>query len=205
MTGLTVLVAMRPAITSAQPSTASAQPSTASAQPSTATAQPSTANADQRALAATATDVAAIRAARERSNRAIASHDLAGVVAEMMPDVYVVSSAGLQMSGRALNRARFADQFVGKPDIVYRRTPDSVAVFARWGMAAEYGRWIGSWTDPDGKVRIGGSYFAKWQKTGATWRIQAETYVPLNCDGGAYCRTRPNIPGLGADSGVRGR
>ncbi len=184
MTGLTVLAAMRPA---------------------TATAQPSTANADHRALAATTTDVAAIRAARERSNRAIASHDLAGVVAEMMPDVYVVSSAGLQISGRALNRARFADQFAGKPDIVYRRTPDSVAVFARWGMAAEYGRWIGSWTDPDGKVRIGGSYFAKWQKTGATWRIQAETYVPLNCDGGAYCRTIPTIPGLGADSGVRGR
>ena len=198
MTGLTVLAAMRPAIATAQPSTASAQPNTASAQPSTT-------NADQRALAATTTDVAAIRAARERSNRAIASHDLAGVVAEMMPDVYVVSSAGLQISGRALNRARFADQFAGKPDIVYRRTPDSVAVFARWGMAAEYGRWIGSWTDPDGKVRIGGSYFAKWQKTGATWRIQAETYVPLNCDGGAYCRTRPNIPGLGADSGVRGR
>lgn len=198
MTGLTVLAAMRPAIASAQPNTANAQPSTASAQPSTT-------NADQRALAATTTDVAAIRAARERSNRAIASHDLAGVVAEMMPDVYVVSSAGLQISGRALNRARFADQFAGKPDIVYRRTPDSVAVFARWGMAAEYGRWIGSWTDPDGKVRIGGSYFAKWQKTGATWRIQAETYVPLNCDGGAYCRTRPNIPGLGADSGVRGR
>ncbi len=198
MTGLTVLAAMRPAIASAQPNTANAQPSTASAQPSTA-------NADQRPLAATTTDVAAIRAARERSNRAIASHDVAGVVAEMMPDVYVVSSAGLQMSGRALNRARFADQFAGKPDIVYRRTPDSVAVFARWGMAAEYGRWIGSWTDPDGKVRIGGSYFAKWQKTGATWRIQAETYVPLNCDGGAYCRTRPNIPGLGADSGVRGR
>ena len=198
MTGLTVLAAMRPAIASAQPNTANAQPSTASAQPSTA-------NADQRPLAATTTDVAAIRAARERSNRAIASHDLAGVVAEMMPDVYVVSSAGLQISGRALNRARFADQFVGKPDIVYRRTPDSVAVFARWGMAAEYGRWIGSWTDPDGKVRIGGSYFAKWQKTGATWRIQAETYVPLNCDGGAYCRTIPTIPGLGADSGVRGR
>ena len=198
MTGLTVLAAMRPAI-------ATAQPSTASAQPNTATAQRSTANADQRPLATTTTDVAAIRAARERSNRAIASHDLAGVVAEMMPDVYVVSSAGLQISGRALNRARFADQFAGKPDIVYRRTPDSVAVFARWGMAAEYGRWIGSWTDPDGKVRIGGSYFAKWQKTGATWRIQAETYVPLNCDGGAYCRTRPNIPGLGADSGVRGR
>ena len=191
MTGLTVLAAMRPAI--------------ASAQPSTATAQPSTANADHRPLAATTTDVAAIRAARERSNRAISSHDVAGVVAEMMPDVYVVSSAGPQMAGRAINRARFADQFAAKPDIVYRRTPDSVAVFARWGMAAEYGRWIGTWTDPDGKVRIGGSYFAKWQKTGATWRIQAETYVPLNCDGGAYCRTRPNIPGLGADSGVRGR
>ena len=170
-----------------------------------AIAQSVTATGDHRAPPSTAVDASAIRAARERSNRAIKAHSVSGVVAEMMPDVYVVSSAGVQIAGREANGARFADQFAGKPDIVYRRTPDSVAVFGRWGMASEYGRWIGRWTDPDGKVRIGGSYFAKWQKTGASWRIQAETYVPLHCDGGVYCRTMPSFPGLGADSGVRYR
>ena len=124
------------------------------------------------------------------------------MVAEMMPDVHVVSSAGLQIAGREKNRARFAEQFAGRPDIVYRRTPDTIDIFSPWGMAAERGRWRGEWTDPDGRVRVDGVYFAKWQKTGSIWRIQSETFVPLNCRGGAYCRTPPNVPGLSPDSGL---
>ena len=70
-------------------------------------------------------------------------------------------------------------------------TPDDVRVFAPWGMASERGRWTGSWTDADGKIVIGGSYFAKWRKANGVWLIESETYVPETCTGGAYCTTVP--------------
>jgi ketosteroid isomerase-like protein len=140
-----------------------------------------------------AADARAIRGVREASNRAIAAHDTAAMAATWMPNLHVVTSTSAQMDGRAANLKGFADQFAARPDVVYRRTPESVAVYQTWGMASESGRWAGSWTDVDGKVRIGGSYFAKWQKTDSGWLILAEIYVPSECTGGAYCRQRPAV------------
>ena len=142
-------------------------------------------------LGAQSADQTAIRKAREASNRAIAAHDTANIARHFMPDVHVVTSASALAGGRDENARRFAQQFADRPDVVYRRTPDSVAVFRPWGMAAEWGRWRGSWTDPDGKVQIGGRYFAKWQKVAEGWRIQSETYVPSYCRGGGYCTRSP--------------
>jgi len=142
----------------------------------------------------TGSDERAIREARERSNRAIASHDTAAMAAEWMESLHVVSSNSAQIAGRAANLQRFAEQFAARPDVVYRRTPHAISFYAAWGMAGEDGRWTGSWTDRDGKIRIGGRYFAKWQKLDGRWRIQAEIYVPDSCEGGAYCRTMPTLP-----------
>jgi hypothetical protein len=66
-----------------------------------------------------------------------------------------------------------------------------VRIYEPWGMASEQGRWMGSWTDTDGKIRVGGIYFAKWRRRNGTWRIESETYVPETCTGGSYCRTPP--------------
>ena len=132
-----------------------------------------------------------IRAARARSNGAIAAHDTAGIAAEWMPNVNVVSSAGLQTEGRAANISSMAQHFVDRPDVIYIRTPDSVSVFAPWGMGAEYGTWRGSWTQGPDTIEIGGPYFGKWQKAGAQWRIQAEIFVPSWCRGGTFCDRRP--------------
>lgn len=136
-------------------------------------------------------DARAIRAARERSNRAIAAHDTAALAAEWMPTIHVTSSNSARIAGRDANVRRFAEQFASRPGVVYRRTPGSVSVYGPWGMASEHGRWTGSWTDRDGPVRLAGSYFAKWRKVGGAWRIEAEIYVPERCDGGSYCRTVP--------------
>ena len=75
--------------------------------------------------------------------------------------------------------------------MVYRRTPDEVTVYAPWLMAAERGRWTGSWTDPDGKIQLTGSYYAKWRKVDGQWLVESETYVPETCTGGAYCTRVP--------------
>ena len=136
-------------------------------------------------------DVRAIVAARARSNAAIARHDTAGIAREMMPDVTVVSSTSVMGTGVAVNVSRMAAQFARRPDTRWVRTPDTIAVFDSWGVASERGHWVGTWTEPDGPLVIRGSYAAQWRRQDGTWRIQGELFVPLRCEGGAYCRARP--------------
>jgi ketosteroid isomerase-like protein len=136
-------------------------------------------------------DAEAIRRARALSNAAIARHDTAGIAATMMSDVQILTSTSDHVDGRDQYMRRFAAQFQQRPDVRYVRTPDSVAVYQAWGMASESGRWEGQWTEPRGRVRIGGAYFAKWQKAGSAWRIQSEVFVPHWCQGTPYCEERP--------------
>ena len=132
-----------------------------------------------------------IRQRRASSNAAIAKHDTGGIGAILAEDVVVVTSNSVHGVGRATNLTRFADQFRTRADVVYKRTPEQVRVYAPWGMASELGRWTGSWTDSDGKIQIGGIYFAKWRLKNGSWFVESETYVPERCSGGAYCRTMP--------------
>ncbi len=132
-------------------------------------------------------DARAIRARRESSNSAIARHDIDGVGAILAPQIITISSYGDQTIGRADNIASYAALFSERPDVVYRRTPHEVKVFAPWGMASEAGRWTGSWTASDGKISVGGSYFAKWRRLDGEWFVESETYVPERCSGGRYC------------------
>lgn len=132
-----------------------------------------------------------IRQLRESSNAAIARHDTAGIAAILAPNVVVVASTSSATVGRDANTARFAEQFRARPDVVYRRTPREVIVFAPWRMASESGTWTGSWTHSDGKVTISGRYFAKWQEVEGRWLVQSETYMPERCSGSAYCTQVP--------------
>ena len=132
-----------------------------------------------------------IREARARSNAAIAAHDLDGIARAWMPDVHVVSSTSAQTAGSQGNRQRMAQQFKNRPDTIYVRTPNTVDVFAPWNVASERGEWIGRWTEPDGKLEIGGTYQAQWRKIDDRWLIQAELFVPTYCRGSEYCRQRP--------------
>lgn len=136
-------------------------------------------------------DESAIRQLRASSNAAIARHDTGGIGAILATDVVVVTSNSVRGIGRGTNLQRLADQFRTRPDVVYERTPDEVRVFEPWGMASERGRWTGSWTDTDGKIRIGGSYFAKWRRVNGRWLVESETYVPEQCTGGSYCQVPP--------------
>jgi ketosteroid isomerase-like protein len=136
-------------------------------------------------------DADLIRRRRESSNAAIARHDTAGIAAILAPQVVVVTSNSAQVIGRAANARLFAEQFRTRPDVRYRRTPEAVTVFAPWGMASESGRWTGGWTDDDGRITLGGRYFAKWRVIEGEWLVESETYVPEQCTGGRYCSTRP--------------
>ena len=139
-------------------------------------------------------DARAIRALREQSNAAILRHDTAGIAAILASHVVVMSSNSRIRAGRDAMIQSFAEQFESRPDVWYRRTPSEVNVFGAWGMASEEGRWTGAWTDPDGPLTIGGTYFAKWRQLDGRWLVESETYVPDRCSGGRYCRTPPARP-----------
>lgn len=132
-----------------------------------------------------------IREARARSNQAIAAHDLAAIARAWMPDVHVVSSTSAQTAGRDANRERMATQFKNRPDTMYLRRPTTIDLYPAWAVASERGEWTGTWTEPDGKLEIGGTYQAQWRKADGQWLIQAELFVPTRCSGAAYCRQRP--------------
>ncbi len=137
------------------------------------------------------TAIAAISAARARSNAAIAAHDIAAIAQEWMPDVHVVASTGAQAAGVDANARSMASAFARRPDTKWVRTSNRIHVFEAWAVASEEGEWTGTWTDPDGPVRITGTYLAQWRNLNGAWRIQAEVFVPIACEGGAYCRQHP--------------
>ena len=132
-----------------------------------------------------------IRAARERSNAAIARHDLDAIAGVWLEDVHVVSSTSAQTAGKNANRERMAAQFQNRPDTVYVRTPVTIEVYAAWNVASERGEWTGKWAEPDGVLEIGGTYQAQWRKIDGRWLIQAELFVPTHCKGSNYCQQRP--------------
>jgi ketosteroid isomerase-like protein len=131
-----------------------------------------------------------VRRARAASNQAIRAHDAAAVAAFWTDDYSLVSSVNLQIAGRERNRESLAKQFQDRPDVVYVRTPRELGFYAPWGMAYEIGTWEGSWTE-SGRVEIGGTYLAKWQKVSDRWLIRAEIFVPTHCRGTSYCDARP--------------
>ena len=137
------------------------------------------------------TDEQAIRDARARSNAAIAAHDVAGIARAWVNDVHVVSSTSTQTAGSQANQQRMTRQFETKPDTIYVRTPGTIDVYSPWNVASERGEWIGRWTEPDGKLEIGGTYLAQWRRIDGRWLIQAELYVPTHCRGSKYCSQRP--------------
>lgn len=132
-----------------------------------------------------------IRAARVRSNTAIAAHDLAGIAAVWMDDVHVVSSTSAQTAGRTQNQQRMGAQFANRPDTIYIRRSGAIDVYPAWAVASERGEWTGRWTEPDGALEIGGAYLAQWRKVGGQWLIQAELFVPTRCTGSRYCDRHP--------------
>ncbi|HSR14412.1 MAG TPA: nuclear transport factor 2 family protein [Gemmatimonadales bacterium] len=142
-------------------------------------------------VAAQQSDEEVIRAARAASNRAIAAHDADALAVTWMEDYHITPSTSDLLAGREANRRLFVELFRSRPDVVYVRTPDSVAVNRSWAVAAEQGHWTGQWTQAGASIRIGGSYYAQWRKSDGRWLIQAEVFVPTWCEGGVYCAQRP--------------
>lgn len=133
----------------------------------------------------------AIREVRQLSNQAIAKHDTVALIKGWATDYHMITSRNAEVSGDTNAVHKFADEFKVRPDVIYIRTPDKVEVFTKWNMASEQGKWTGQWTDHNEVIRVSGTYFAKWHYVNNQWLIRAEVFVPLACEGGAFCDQSP--------------
>jgi len=137
---------------------------------------------------------AAVRHARARSNAAIAARDTETLASLVTPSYHAVSSRNAHSDGRRNEAERWRQQFTAHADVLYVRTPQDVRVFAPWEMADERGTWVGTWTEPDGKVTIRGRYSAKWRRIDGVWLLEAEVFTPTSCVGSRYCSRPPEQP-----------
>ena len=124
----------------------------------------------------------AILAAREAINDAIARRDSAAIAAFLLPEYVVVTARSVQRDGRDASARSWADLFVHDEKAVYSRTPEEILVNEGWGMAHENGRWTGAVTTPEGVMKLGGVYAAKWQHADGGWKLRAEIFTPLAID-----------------------
>ena len=129
------------------------------------------------------TDEQLIRAARVQSNEAIARHDVAAIMSCVDRDFIVNTGNGGQLHSAAEMATALTRQFAELPDVKYVRTAKTVEASASHPLAFESGTWVGTWTAPAGPVRTGGKYSVSWRKMDGAWRIHAELFVTLYCEG----------------------
>ena len=120
-----------------------------------------------------------IKEARARSNKAIATNDIPGILAELDSSFHITGSNGQLLSSRDAMGKAFAGQFKSHPDTIYIRTIENIEISSSDDMAYESGTWCGHWTTKQGPVETGGNYSASWSKTSGAWKIRAELFVTL--------------------------
>ncbi|HEY2856022.1 MAG TPA: DUF4440 domain-containing protein [Gemmatimonadaceae bacterium] len=127
-----------------------------------------------------ADDVAAIRAARQAQNEAIARRDYTAIAQRWTEDITVRAGLGVALSGGQAYR----DAFVADSEMTYTRTPDAITLSSRWPLAYERGHWIGRIRNAP-NISLSGDYSAQWVKRGTEWLIRSELFVATECTGGA--------------------
>lgn len=128
-----------------------------------------------------------IRAARERSNHAIATHNIRDFADSLEPDFVMVRGSGVFVGSKREYVALFEQDFADPHSVVYRRTPEKIEISSAAPLAAEHGHWDG--LNPDGTVGYGGTYLAMWRRTDKGWKIRSELFVVLSCGTGDACRS----------------
>ncbi len=127
----------------------------------------------------------AVLGLRAENNRAIAAHNLDGVMSVSADDYILVGGSGGIDRSKAEARKGWAEEFATRGFDRYVRTPTRVEIGERKGVlrAAELGRWEGYNRKAGGLSRPYGRYFAHWSKASGQWKLVSDTYVTLGCRG----------------------
>ncbi len=149
---------------------------------------------DRIALVSTPRDETIIRDSRAASNQALAAHHAAGFADVLKDDVIVTTASGKLIQGRATVKDEIEARWKKEPDLVFVRTPATIAISSSDPAASERGTWTGHATTPAGPADWRGEYQAVWRKTiggsgTPSWTIASELFVALDCSG-AGCGQR---------------
>ncbi len=121
---------------------------------------------------------AAIRRAREHSNRSITRRNLLGVGDSLAEDYVGVIGDGTFIPSRAEYLRLFKEGFDRpKQSMTYVRVPEAINVADDGSLAAENGTWTA--TLASGSVAFRGAYAAMWRRTLQGWKIRSEIFVTL--------------------------
>jgi ketosteroid isomerase-like protein len=149
---------------------------------------------DRIALVSTPRDETIIRDSRAASNQALAAHHAEAFADILKDDVIVTAASGKLIQGRATVKDEIEARWKRQPDLVFVRTPATIAISTSDPAASERGTWTGHATTTAGPADWRGEYQAVWRKTigGAgtpSWTIASELFVALDCSG-AGCAQR---------------
>jgi hypothetical protein len=133
----------------------------------------------------------AILAVRDLSNKALADHDIDRLEGTWLPNLHVTASNGEVIPSGEEMRRLFSESFSDPDFITYTRTPDEVSLSPGKRYAAERGHWIGRWRNEGGEKSVEGIYLAQWHRTESGWRIRSELFVALSCVGSDDCQDLP--------------
>jgi ketosteroid isomerase-like protein len=129
--------------------------------------------------------VSQIRAARERSNRALAAHDIKTFGESLAADFVIVRGNGVFMPSRQAWMDAVEADFKNPNAVRYERIADKIEISSVSPIAAERGHWTA--TLPNGKVAYTGTYLAMWRRADIGWQIRSELFVLLGCEDEATC------------------
>lgn len=129
--------------------------------------------------------VSQIRAARQRSNRALAMHDSKAFGESLAADFVLVRGNGVFMPSRQAWIDAVEADFKNPSAVRYERIPDKIEISSVSPIAAEHGHWTA--TLPNGKKAYTGTYLAMWRREEIGWQIRSELFVLLACGDEATC------------------
>jgi ketosteroid isomerase-like protein len=125
--------------------------------------------------------VAAIRAARDRYNVALAARDLPRIRSLLIDDyVGLPGSSGKLVSGGDAMIERFAVAFSDPDFVTYVRRPDDVRIAKPPERAMERGHWLARYRGDTRRPRLSGEYLAVWVPGPQGWRLRSESFVTLD-------------------------
>jgi ketosteroid isomerase-like protein len=130
------------------------------------------------------TEERAIRARRAAFNEAIARND-ADAIREFLDEPFHLAAGDGDLLEGSMDYhiEGWAEHFAAYDEIRYVRSPQTIEVSRYVPRAWEQGRWRGYAVRDGLTIERSGRYSAAWNKVAGTWRIAAELYVTLDCDG----------------------
>ena len=140
-----------------------------------------------------AADVSAIRATREKFNKAIEQQDVAAINPVFAPNYHIITGRSAQFHGAESEYRNWQQLFKDDPTFTCRREPREIRTNSEWGLAEELGNWTCNYTVDGEQAKASGVYAAKWQRSAdKTWLLQSEVFTTMTCTGSAAGCQQPD-------------